>query len=372
MAPWRGTHTCPDCNKTFTQKISLSVHRMFKHGAPRRYRCPQCTYQAPTKEYLKRHMRVHTNERQYVCPHCGKGLKTAESYRNHLVIHTGEGRFVCPVCHKAYNHKGAYHDHLRTHRPRRDYACDYCGAAFKAYKQVAQHIRAVHLNDKRFVCDVCGSRHMTSFNLKGHMKKHGDLSSVPYSHVCPACHTEFRGSEGLTAHMRVVHTTVPHTHTDTDTDNISSPPVTSIITPHPTRRPVHYHYSKVLSNVTTTTADNNNDDIINNTTQQNIYVEDDNYSLGEGYEENEVYELYCPTLQDDDEEDDEDDEEDDDDDEEGVVDDDDNDDDKSEGGKVIHVYPCSECHIMFTAPLALKTHTCKPQQHTVKEEPISP
>ncbi|KAK3860519.1 hypothetical protein Pcinc_033439 [Petrolisthes cinctipes] len=187
-----------------------------------------------------------------------------------------------------------------------------------------------------------------------------------------ACHTEFRGSEGLTAHMRVVHTTVPHTHTDTDTDNISSPPVTSIITPHPTRRPVHYHYSKVLSNVTTTTADNNNDDIINNTTQQNIYVEDDNYSLGEGYEENVVYELYCPTLQDDDEEDDEDDEEDDDDEEEGVVDDDDNDDDKSEGGKVIHVYPCSECHIMFTAPLALRTHTCKPQQHTVKEEPISP
>ncbi|KAK3875342.1 hypothetical protein Pcinc_019788 [Petrolisthes cinctipes] len=204
------------------------------------------------------------------------------------------------------------------------------------------------------------------------MKKHGDLSSVPYSHVCPVCHAEFRGSEGLTAHMRVVHTTVPHTHTDTDTDNISSPPVTSIITPHPTRRPVHYHYSKVLSNETTTTADNNNDDIINNTTQQNIYVEDDNYSLGEGYEENVVYELYCPTLQDDDEEDDEDDEEDDDDEEEGVVDDDDNDDDKSEGGKVIHVYPCSECHIMFTAPLALRTHTCKPQQHTVKEEPISP
>ncbi|KAK3859958.1 hypothetical protein Pcinc_033952 [Petrolisthes cinctipes] len=101
-------------------------------------------------------MRVHTNERQYVCPHCGKGLKTAESYRNHLVIHTGEGRFVCPVCHKAYNHKGAYHDHLRTHRPRRDYACDYCGAAFKAYKHVARHIRAVHLNEKRFVwCATC-------------------------------------------------------------------------------------------------------------------------------------------------------------------------------------------------------------------------
>ncbi|XP_042211620.1 gastrula zinc finger protein XlCGF8.2DB-like [Homarus americanus] len=326
VAPWQGEHTCDDCGKTFTQKISLNVHRMFKHGAPRRYRCKKCTYEGPTKQYLKRHMRVHTDERQYVCPECGKGLKTAESYRNHLVIHTNEGRFFCDLCSKAYNHKGAYEDHRRSHRDDRDYACNYCGAAFKAYKHVARHIRAVHLNDKRFVCDVCGAQHMTGFNLKAHLKKHGDISDLPYVYRCNGCDAKFRGAEGLKTHMRVVHAatvSVPEERGKTS-------PVKTIVTPHPTRRPVRFEYSRISGGSPEAKTEDN---------VETIYIEGDTYVIYDGKNNDVVYEVYSTVGQ-----------------EEPELSDPLLTPAESGGERVINVFSCVVCHTMFTSEALLHRH----------------
>ncbi|XP_064111114.1 uncharacterized protein LOC135218610 isoform X1 [Macrobrachium nipponense] len=246
VAPWQGHHKCDDCGKVFTQKVTLKVHRMFKHGAPRRFRCTKCVYEGPTKEYLKRHMKVHSNERHYVCSACGKGLKTLDSYRNHMVLHTNEGRFFCTLCKKAFNHKGAYTDHMHCHEESRNYAC-YCGASFKVYKHVARHIRAVHLNDKRFICDICGTQHMTGFNLKNHLKKHGDVPYLPYSYECSTCEAKFRGHQGLATHLRVIH--------NSKIVNISPEEIKPTEPVHPTRRPTKYRYSLLSDDSTVMSND---------------------------------------------------------------------------------------------------------------------
>ncbi|XP_045626450.1 uncharacterized protein [Procambarus clarkii] len=328
VAPWQGEHTCADCGKTFTQKISLKVHRMFKHGAPRRYQCTKCTYEGPTKEYLKRHMKVHTDERQFICPECGKGLKTAESYRNHLVIHTNEGRFFCEVCSKAYNHKGAYEDHQRSHQDDRDYACNYCGAAFKAYKHVARHIRAVHLNDKRFICDVCGAQHMTGFNLKGHIKKHGDISDLPYVHQCTTCDAKFRGSEGLKTHMRMEHKIV------SSSGEQNKMPEEKIITPHPTRRPVRFQYSRISNSML---GEGSSKTYHPQSDLETIYIDGDTFVVCDEKASDVVYEVYSTSSEEHNTD--------------PLVSS-----DEAGGQRIINVFPCSICHTMFTSETLLYQH----------------
>ncbi|XP_042211621.1 zinc finger protein 175-like, partial [Homarus americanus] len=233
VAPWRSEYHCQDCNQAFAHKISLNVHRMFKHGAPRRYQCDKCDYEGPRLYHLKRHMKVHTNERQFVCTACNKGFKSAQSYKNHAVIHTNDGRFVCEVCSKSYNQKGIFEDHQRSHSQDRRYSCDYCKVAFKTYKHVACHIRAVHLDDKRFICDLCGIRHMSGANLKTHMKTHKNASELPYVFHCNVCDATFRGFNGLATHMRIIHAA--------DADAGAG----KLKTPHPTRRPNALKYGIV-------------------------------------------------------------------------------------------------------------------------------
>ncbi|XP_042879865.1 uncharacterized protein LOC122258149 isoform X3 [Penaeus japonicus] len=271
-------YKCSSCEETFNQKISLNVHLMFKHGAPRRYQCDKCDYEGPRLYHLKRHMKVHSDERQFVCQDCGKGLKTIQAYRNHRVLHTNVGRFACHVCNKAFNQKSLYEDHVRSHQVERNFECTYCDATFKTYKHVACHIRAVHLNDKRFICDVCGAQHMTGANLKTHMKKHKNLSSLPYAYHCTSCEAAFRGAEGLSVHVRMMHKVVFSSDSET--------PDVSLSTLHPTRRPVKIQYG--LSGVH---ADPDDPDVTMAAEDSTVLVEGENLTIVKAKTSDIIYEI---------------------------------------------------------------------------------
>lgn len=277
VAPWLSKYSCDVCSETFTQKISLNVHCMFKHGASRRYQCDKCDYEGPRLYHLKRHMKVHSSECEYLCSVCGKGLKTAQSYKNHMVLHTNDGRFTCNVCNKSYNQKSLYEDHVRSHCEERSYTCKYCDAAFKTYKHVACHIRAVHLEDKRFICDICGVRHMTGANLKTHMKKHKNISALQYAFHCSSCDANFRGINGLSAHMKVMHT-INITQEDMDDSD------KKFLTPHPTRRPQKLEYNctsstEVADGVDDGPGDEETADNPGGEMDDNIYVEGEHFTV---------------------------------------------------------------------------------------------
>lgn len=234
-ATWHPQHRCPACDQTFSEKRSLYVHGVVQHGAPHRHQCDQCDYEGARLYHLKRHMKVHTGERNHVCEICHKGLKSLQAYKNHMVLHTNKGRYRCDQCQKAFNQRSLYEDHCRSHRAARCYSCKYCDATFKTYKNVACHVRAVHLGDKRFICDVCGTQHMTGANLRAHLKIHRNAASMPHAFHCDVCETSFRGLRGLTVHLEVVHGVAK------DLEEAGQ----GATTQHPTRRPQRIDYTVV-------------------------------------------------------------------------------------------------------------------------------
>ncbi|KAK8383000.1 hypothetical protein O3P69_011501 [Scylla paramamosain] len=233
---WQLQYLCQTCGETFDEKRGLRTHQELQHGAPRRYQCDQCDYEGPRLYHLKRHMKVHTGEQTHVCKVCNKGLKSQQAYSNHMVLHTNQGRYRCDQCDKAFNQRALYEDHCRTHRSARCFTCKYCDAAFKTYKNVACHVRAVHLGDKRFICDICGRQHMTGANLRGHMKAHRGAASLPRAYHCYLCSASFRGLRGLTVHLEVLHGVA-----EEGPEELGK----GATTHHPTRRPQHIDYAVV-------------------------------------------------------------------------------------------------------------------------------
>ena len=231
---------------------------------------------------------------------------------------------------------------------------------------MARHIRAVHLNDKRFICDVCGAQHMTGFNLNAHVKKHGDLSSLSYAYQCTVCDEKFRGPEGRAVHMRVVHKPQANPKDPEGTD--SEPKEDKggrLLSPHPTRRPVQFRYSKLtrLENrviATPVTIDGESE------SWGTIYLDKtEDYSPFDGKEDEAVvYEVYSGGEEDELEEQFDKMKEDKTHTQEQIAS------MASSKDRVIHVYPCSACHIMFTSRGVLEQHyqTCQQRQSGIKTE----
>lgn len=195
---------CNICRKTFSQKISLQYHNVYVHDGERKAACPHCDYRAPDKAKLSVHLRTHSEIRPFVCDTCGGSFKFRSTYRAHVARHTNSGPFVCEYCKKAFMMASELQEHSRIHGVVRPFACQLCGMTFKQKKRLRVHNRAVHLQDKRYVCDICGSSHINNWNLRGHMKTHLHVDNN-CSNVCELCGSNFRGKAGLGAHMRMRH-----------------------------------------------------------------------------------------------------------------------------------------------------------------------
>eukprot|EP01122_Echinamoeba_exundans_P013558 TRINITY_DN593_c0_g1_i1.p1 TRINITY_DN593_c0_g1~~TRINITY_DN593_c0_g1_i1.p1 ORF type:complete len:422 (-),score=83.48 TRINITY_DN593_c0_g1_i1:414-1592(-) len=82
----KGSLTCPECGKVFSQGCSL-----------------------------KDHMNIHAGIRPYVCKDCGKSFSNGSNLNRHRRIHTGEKPYVCDICHKSFSQSSNLKVHLKIH-----------------------------------------------------------------------------------------------------------------------------------------------------------------------------------------------------------------------------------------------------------------
>lgn len=222
--------TCPvdDCNTSYRRKDHLNRHLLQHQG--KLFKCPveNCTKEFTVHGNISRHMKefhehkpaVPDNGKEqskHVCQEegCGKEFKYASQLRKHAESHVLQSsetfcgdpgcmkpfasveclrahirschQYVnCEVCGSKHLRKN-YKRHLQTHDEHlpTTLKCSFegCNHSFTTKSNMQQHVKAVHLKLKPFICSIagCGMRfafkHVRDNHEKTsrHVYVHGDL-----------------------------------------------------------------------------------------------------------------------------------------------------------------------------------------------------
>ena len=136
-------------------------------------------------------------------------------FQNHILRRHSEKQHVCDLCGKHFGSIVFLKQHLKVHtKQREEYICKLCEKVYTTTLALDIHMLA-HSGLKPFVCDHCGKKLYSKYQLNRHVKRHyGDQHPSskkpikPKSHICNMCSKAFVSSSRLTRHMSTVHSTI--------------------------------------------------------------------------------------------------------------------------------------------------------------------
>ena len=183
-----------------------------KLGLEKSFSCQYCDKVFTTKDRLRRHFLVHTQEKPHSCQYCPKKFghghvlkrhikrfhksekirtSRANALKNHEPIprlgnddiakkvqnkspkdvDSMEKKIPCKYCSIKFRHWASLQNHERIHTGEKPYQCKHCNQMFRQRTSLNDHERT-HTGEKPFSCKFCNSKFGHYATLRNHERIH--------------------------------------------------------------------------------------------------------------------------------------------------------------------------------------------------------
>jgi C2H2-type zinc finger/Zinc finger, C2H2 type len=200
-----GVICCPICSRTFTDYRALRRHVPIHENRESRkemHKCSICQRGFVSERCLAEHTLAHKGE-QHICEECGRVFSTPGRLRSHKLTHASAVPEVCQLCGQSFATKSQLHGHnFEAHRPKdtMKIPCVVCGAMYKK-KTMRSHCLAAHTvyttTENVFGCPLCPIKYKNEKQVKQHIRlSHNNERN----HACPECPLKFGTPNRLKRH----------------------------------------------------------------------------------------------------------------------------------------------------------------------------
>lgn len=179
-------------------------HLIQKYKSKKSYvRCNICFEHFRSIRALDQHMTIHPEAgKMYNCPQCSQSFSTKPNMTRHFrQIHLEERRFQCDICGKSIKSKEALKYHRTTHEEEKPklFQCHICNKSLRKKETLQIHIRQ-HEGIKPYICEFCGM----AFTQNGNRNKHVQLiHNSDRGLECTKCGKTFKLQEHLKRHLKM-------------------------------------------------------------------------------------------------------------------------------------------------------------------------
>jgi KRAB domain-containing zinc finger protein len=152
------------CSK-FRKLPSQVIELIKKNEEFNEFNCLQCDYKSSILDLTKRHVeRVHLNSNRIICNTCNKDFPSKPK----LIFHLAKDHNDMSLCENVTD--------ISTLDPG-PYQCEQCSYSSPNISRLKRHVRAIHLNEKNYLCSDCGKCFSENKSLKTHVANNTLTSS---------------------------------------------------------------------------------------------------------------------------------------------------------------------------------------------------